>query len=47
MIDLALKEWNVNLKKSKFFGDSEIDRNVAQKSNLNFELVKFNKKFKY
>jgi D,D-heptose 1,7-bisphosphate phosphatase len=47
MIDLALKEWNVNLKKSKFFGDSEIDRIVAQSSNLNFEFVKFNKNFKY
>ena len=47
MIDLALKEWNVNLKKSKFFGDSEIDRIVAKSSNLNFELVKFNKNFKY
>jgi D,D-heptose 1,7-bisphosphate phosphatase len=47
MIDLALKEWNINLKKSKFFGDREVDRIVAKNSNLNFELVKFYRNFKY
>ncbi|MDB3982339.1 HAD-IIIA family hydrolase [Candidatus Pelagibacter sp.] len=36
MIDLALKEWKIDKKRSIIIGDQESDRMLAQKSNIKF-----------
>jgi D,D-heptose 1,7-bisphosphate phosphatase len=47
MLNSAFKEWNIDLKKSKFYGDSEVDRITAKRKNLKFKLVKFEKELNY
>ena len=46
MLDLALKEFNINLNKSIMLGDKDIDYITAKKKKIKFLLVDFNKKIR-
>jgi D-glycero-D-manno-heptose 1,7-bisphosphate phosphatase len=46
MLDLALKEFNINLNKSIMLGDKDIDYLTAKKKKIKFFFVDFNKKIK-
>ena len=39
MIDLALKEWNVNKKNSVIIGDQKSDEQLAKNTKINFIMV--------
>jgi histidinol phosphatase-like enzyme len=41
MIMQALKDFNINLKKSIFIGDKETDKLAAIKSNIKYKILQF------
>lgn len=44
MIDLAKKEWTINMSKSILIGDQETDKMVAKKIKVKFYIMKKNEK---
>ena len=47
MIKLALKKWNINLKKSLLIGDSYSDLQTARNANIRCKIIPFEKKVKF
>lgn len=41
MIKQACKDWDINLKKSRYIGDQNVDKLTASKLNIKFSLIKF------
>ena len=44
MINKAMKDFNINIKKSLLIGDQDVDRSASIKSGIKYKILQFNSK---